>query len=104
MSHFIRVSEQDEHDNCKSVYAEENGSDSDSIAFELENFYDDGTNERGVNIFYELKEMFHNTSVSDISECVLKTMQLLELGRWEGDKGSSSLIQRHSLSNIKGFV
>ena len=33
--------------------------------------------------------MFHCTSLSGISECVLKTMQLLELGRLEGDKGSS---------------
>ncbi len=34
--------------------------------------------------------MLHSTSLSDISECVLKTMQLLELGRLEGDTGSSS--------------
>ena len=71
------------------MYAEENSSDSDSMAFEIENFYDNGTNERGVKIFHELKQMFHCTSLSGISECVLKTMQLLELGRLEGDKGSS---------------
>ena len=57
----------------------------------VEYFYDNGTSIESDNKVYALlKEMCHSTSIAEMPGYVMKIMQLLELGRSEGDKGSTS--------------
>ena len=76
VSNFVSEAQQEEDEKKESA---------------VEHFYDSGADiKSGDKVYAGLKKMCQSTSISEMSESAMNIMQLLELGRLEGDKGSTS--------------